>query len=131
MGSEGKKKKFKPFTSQSAILPEDYSQNDAQNAEMRNISCTLKLCLYERFPSCFSGQKSVKSNLNVCYKPKLVFLWHQVEAAKTCLSVSTGKPLETPYPVMLSGLFSCSLSFFFISAVLVGLCTYFRFPVHS
>lgn len=36
-----------------------------------------------------------------------------------------------PGPVMLRGLFSFSLSFFFNSTVLDGLCTYFRFPVHS
>lgn len=36
-----------------------------------------------------------------------------------------------PGPVMLRGLFSLSFSFFFISAVRVGLCTYFLFPVHS
>ena len=37
----------------------------------------------------------------------------------------------SPYPVMLRGLFSTSFNFFFISTVLDGLCTYFRFPVHS
>lgn len=35
------------------------------------------------------------------------------------------------YPVMLSTFASFSLSFFFISAVLVGLYRYLRFPVHS
>lgn len=36
-----------------------------------------------------------------------------------------------PGPVMARGLFSISFSFFFISTVLEGLCTYFLFPVHS
>lgn len=46
---------------------------------------------------------------------------------------SSGELMEThiTYPVMLRSLFSFSLSFFFISVVLVGLCTYLRFPVHS
>lgn len=35
------------------------------------------------------------------------------------------------YPVVLSTFASFSLSFFFISAVLVGLYRYLRFPVHS
>lgn len=56
-------------------------------------------------------------------------------AMKSQLSLfnSSGELMETyiTYPVMLRSLFSFSLSFFFISVVLVGLCTYLRFPVHS
>lgn len=118
--------------SESLLLPEselseDEDEDEEEDEEEEELSSSLSLLLSlsseeELEESLLSDDESLEE------PPEPLLL--SLESLAFFFTFFSLEP-SVPGPAMLRGLFSFSLSFFFISVVLDGLCTYFLFPVHS